>query len=71
MIQANFRARLPPEKQIVKISERLIRKQITLFGHLLRAPLQTLLKPVPCFRTGKELKLISDESADPGSNGTT
>eukprot|EP00972_Heterocapsa_arctica_P106005 15614203-Heterocapsa_arctica.AAC.1 len=44
MIQANFRARLPPNKQIIKMSDRLIRKQITLFGHLLRAPLSDPLK---------------------------
>eukprot|EP00972_Heterocapsa_arctica_P051184 7524519-Heterocapsa_arctica.AAC.1 len=37
MIQANVRARLPPGNNIIKISDRLIRKQLTLFGHILRA----------------------------------
>eukprot|EP00972_Heterocapsa_arctica_P102679 15133240-Heterocapsa_arctica.AAC.1 len=37
-IQANVRARFPPDKQILKMSEKQIRKQFLLFGHLLRAP---------------------------------
>eukprot|EP00972_Heterocapsa_arctica_P013816 2037709-Heterocapsa_arctica.AAC.1 len=44
MIQANNRARLPPNKAIQQMSDTLIRKQVTLFGHLLRAPEHDLMK---------------------------
>eukprot|EP00972_Heterocapsa_arctica_P105538 15548666-Heterocapsa_arctica.AAC.1 len=46
MIQANYRARLPEGKSIQTMSDRLYRKQLTLFGHLLRAPEDDLLKLV-------------------------
>eukprot|EP00972_Heterocapsa_arctica_P072777 10744658-Heterocapsa_arctica.AAC.1 len=56
MIQANFRARLPPDKQIVKMSDRLVRKQLTLFGHLLRAPISDPHKACSVLPNGDRAK---------------
>eukprot|EP00972_Heterocapsa_arctica_P109580 16131729-Heterocapsa_arctica.AAC.1 len=53
---ANFRARRPPEKQIIKMSDRLIRKQITLFGHLFRAPPSDPLKACSVLPNGERTK---------------
>eukprot|EP00972_Heterocapsa_arctica_P015148 2230146-Heterocapsa_arctica.AAC.1 len=55
-LEANFRARLPPDKHIVKMSERLVRKQITLFGHLLRAPISDPLKACSVLPNGGRAK---------------
>eukprot|EP00972_Heterocapsa_arctica_P035670 5248843-Heterocapsa_arctica.AAC.1 len=42
--QANTRARLPTGKCITKISDKLILRQLTLFGHLLRAEDSDIMK---------------------------
>eukprot|EP00972_Heterocapsa_arctica_P111161 16366169-Heterocapsa_arctica.AAC.1 len=56
MIQANYRARLPEGKSIQTMSDRLYRKQLTLFGHLLRAPDDDLLKLVSVLPSGERVK---------------
>eukprot|EP00972_Heterocapsa_arctica_P110720 16302568-Heterocapsa_arctica.AAC.1 len=56
MIQANNRARLPPNKPIQQLSEQLIRKHITLFGQLLRAPEHDLMKQCSVPSTGERVK---------------
>eukprot|EP00972_Heterocapsa_arctica_P064709 9548647-Heterocapsa_arctica.AAC.1 len=56
MIQANDRARLPPNKTIQTMSNKLIRKQLTLFGHLLRAPEDDLLKLCSVLPSGERVK---------------
>eukprot|EP00972_Heterocapsa_arctica_P065788 9711241-Heterocapsa_arctica.AAC.1 len=56
MIQANDRARLPHNKPIQQMSEKLIRKQLTLFGHLLRAPESDLMKLCSALPTGERVK---------------
>ncbi len=56
MIQANFRARLPQGKTIQTMSDKLIRKQLTLFGHLLRAPEDDILKLCSVLPSGDRVK---------------
>eukprot|EP00972_Heterocapsa_arctica_P031338 4614750-Heterocapsa_arctica.AAC.1 len=56
MIQANDRATLPLNKPIQQMSEKLIRKQLTLFGHLLRAPESYFMKLCSVLPTGERVK---------------
>eukprot|EP00972_Heterocapsa_arctica_P114439 16442476-Heterocapsa_arctica.AAC.1 len=53
---ANVRARLPPDKKIIKISEQLMRKQLTLFGHILRAPDTDTMKRCSVRPNGERVK---------------
>eukprot|EP00972_Heterocapsa_arctica_P112897 16434348-Heterocapsa_arctica.AAC.1 len=56
MIQANDRARLPTNTPIQQMSEKLFRTQLTLFGHLLRAPEPDLMKLCLVLPTGERVK---------------
>eukprot|EP00972_Heterocapsa_arctica_P036492 5370682-Heterocapsa_arctica.AAC.1 len=56
MTQANYRARLPDDKTTQTMSDRLTRKQLTLFGHLLRAPEDEILKLCSVLPSGERVK---------------
>eukprot|EP00972_Heterocapsa_arctica_P063241 9330573-Heterocapsa_arctica.AAC.1 len=56
MIQANDRARLPFNKTIQTMSDQLIGKQLTLFGHLLRSPEDDMFKVCSVLPSGDRVK---------------
>ena len=67
---ANTRAKTKPDKQIIPVSQRLVHRQIKLYGHIIRADDLDLMKSPPCTETVQEGKPYIGELADPDLNGT-
>eukprot|EP00972_Heterocapsa_arctica_P108302 15950668-Heterocapsa_arctica.AAC.1 len=56
LIQANVRASPPKGKTIIQLSDKLILKQLTLFGHILRAEDSDTMKRCSVKPNGERVK---------------
>ena len=70
LILANIRAKTSPKQQIIPLSQRLVHRQIKLYGHIIRAEYLDLVNIISMYQDGTRRKAWHRRMADPALNGT-